>query len=77
MRGRVSALIDLGSGFNQELSGVENIVLSGVLQGFTPEEMRAKAPRILEFAGLKEAGDTPTKYYSSGMLLRLVFSITA
>ncbi|MBM3773476.1 MAG: ABC transporter ATP-binding protein [Acidimicrobiia bacterium] len=75
VRGRVSALIDLGSGFNQELSGVENIVLSGVLQGFTPDEMRAKAQRILEFAGLAHAGDTPTKYYSSGMLLRLVFSI--
>jgi ABC-type polysaccharide/polyol phosphate transport system ATPase subunit len=75
VQGRVSALIELGAGFNSELSGAENILLSGALQGFSPREMRQKTDRILDFAGLQEFRDTPTKYYSSGMLLRLAFSI--
>jgi ABC-type polysaccharide/polyol phosphate transport system ATPase subunit len=75
VHGRISALIELGAGFNCELSGAENILLSGALQGFSPREMRDKTDRILDFAGLQDSRDTPTKYYSSGMLLRLAFSI--
>jgi ABC-type polysaccharide/polyol phosphate transport system ATPase subunit len=75
VQGRISALIELGAGFNPELSGAENILLSGTLLGFSPREMRVKTDRILEFAGLEESRNTPTKYYSSGMLLRLAFSI--
>lgn len=75
VRGRISSLIDLGAGFNTELSGAENILLNGAFLGFSPREMIEKTDRILEFAELQESADTPIKYYSSGMLLRLAFSI--
>ena len=75
VRGRVSALIELGAGFNPELSGAENILLSGIFLGFKPKEMKDKTEQILDFAGLQEFRDTPIKYYSSGMLLRLAFAI--
>jgi len=75
VRGRVSALIELGAGFNPELSGSENILLSGIFLGFKPKEMKDKTEQILDFAGLQEFRDTPIKYYSSGMLLRLAFAI--
>ena len=75
VRGSVSALIELGAGFNPELSSTENILLSGIFLGFKPIEMKAKTEHILEFAGLKEFRHTPIKYYSSGMLLRLAFAI--
>lgn len=75
VRGRVAPLIELGAGFNPELSGVENIYLNGAVLGFSQAEMRAKVEGILEFAGLREFANTPVKYYSSGMTLRLAFSI--
>ncbi len=73
--GKVAPLIELGAGFNPELSGQENIFLNGALLGFGPAEMKQKVDRIIEFAGLAEFAQTPIKYYSTGMLLRLAFSV--
>lgn len=73
--GRIAPLIELGAGFNLELSGIENIFLNGALLGFSPDQMRRKVDGIIEFAGLGNFAATPIKYYSSGMLLRLGFSI--
>lgn len=73
--GRVVPLLELGLGFNGELTGRENIMLAGVLLGKTRREAKAMAPKVLEFAELKEFGDSPVKYYSSGMSARLAFSV--
>lgn len=73
--GRISPIIDLGAGFNLELSGPDNVLLNGAFLGFSRAEMREKTARIIAFAGLEQAGDRPIKYYSSGMLLRLAFAI--
>lgn len=73
--GMIAPLIELGAGLNPELSGRENIFLMGALLGFSPKVMNAKIEHVLEFAGLAEFGQTPIKYYSTGMLLRLAFSI--
>ncbi len=75
VRGRLAPLIELGAGFNHELSGIENIYLNGALLGFGPSQMGAKIERILDFAGLSDFAQTPIKYYSTGMLLRLAFSV--
>jgi ABC-type polysaccharide/polyol phosphate transport system ATPase subunit len=68
-------MIELGAGFNPELSGIENIILYGVLLGRTTNEMTSNAPRIAEWAGLSEYILLPVRTYSSGMLARLAFSI--
>jgi len=73
--GRVTTLIDLGAGFNPDLSGVENVFLAGALYGFSRREMAAKLPQIVEFAELERFIDVPVKNYSSGMSARLGFSI--
>ena len=75
--GRMSALIEVGSGFHQELSGRENIYLSGSILGMRRREIAAKLERIIDFAGVRDFIDTPVKHYSSGMYLRLGFSIAA
>ena len=75
--GRLSALIEVGSGFHQELSGRENIYLSGSILGMRRREITAKLERIIDFAGVLDFIDTPVKHYSSGMYLRLGFSIAA
>ncbi len=75
VRGRIAPLIELGAGFNPELSGIENIYLNGALLGFGPKAMETKVRGILEFAGLWDFAETPVKYYSTGMTLRLAFSI--
>jgi len=75
--GRLSALIEVGSGFHQELSGRENIYLSGSILGMRRREITAKLERIIDFAGVGDFIDTPVKHYSSGMYLRLGFSIAA
>jgi len=72
--GRVAPLIELSAGMLPELSGVQNIVLNGVLLGFRRREMLEKVDRIIDFAGLQEFRDMPIKYYSTGMLMRLAFS---
>ena len=75
VRGSVAPMIELGAGFNPELSGLENIILYGVLLGRTTNEMKENAPRIAKWAGLEESIDLPVRTYSSGMLARLAFSI--
>jgi ABC-type polysaccharide/polyol phosphate transport system ATPase subunit len=75
VRGRVAPLIEFGAGLNPEISGIENIYFNGALLGRRPREMAEKIDGILDFAGLREFAETPIKYYSSGMLMRLAFSI--
>jgi lipopolysaccharide transport system ATP-binding protein len=69
--GRLSALIEVGSGFHPELSGRENIYLSGSIMGMRRREIDAKLDSIVEFAGVRQFIDTPVKRYSSGMYARL------
>jgi lipopolysaccharide transport system ATP-binding protein len=73
--GRVGALLELGSGFNPEFTGRENLFLNGIILGATPEQMRAKTAEIEDFAEIGEFIDQPVKTYSSGMLLRLAFAV--
>jgi ABC-type polysaccharide/polyol phosphate transport system ATPase subunit len=75
--GRLSALIELGSGFHPELTGRENVYLSGAILGMTRREISAKFDRIVEFAGVAPFIDVPVKRYSSGMYVRLGFAIAA
>jgi len=75
VKGKVTPLIELGTGFDQELSGRENIYLNGSLLGRSYKQMRSLESAIIEFSGLEEKIDMPIKYYSSGMLGRLAFSI--
>jgi ABC-2 type transport system ATP-binding protein len=75
VRGTVVPFLELGVAFNAELSGKDNIYINGSLLGLELGYLIANARRILEFAELAEFADTPLKYYSSGMVLRLAFSI--
>jgi ABC-type polysaccharide/polyol phosphate transport system ATPase subunit len=75
--GRLSALIEVGSGFHPELTGRENIYLSGSILGMRRREIADKLERIIEFAGVRDFIDAPVKHYSSGMYVRLGFSIAA
>jgi ABC-type polysaccharide/polyol phosphate transport system ATPase subunit len=75
IRGSVAPLIEMGAGFNHELSGHDNILLNGAMLGFSRAAMVAKIDRIHEFTGLREFAEMPLKYYSSGMYMRLAFAI--
>ncbi|HTL45189.1 MAG TPA: ABC transporter ATP-binding protein [Vicinamibacterales bacterium] len=75
--GRVAALIEVGSGFHPELTGRENIFLSGSILGMKRREIAAKLERIIEFSGVGSFIDVPVKWYSSGMYVRLGFAIAA
>jgi ABC-type polysaccharide/polyol phosphate transport system ATPase subunit len=75
IRGSVAPLIEMGAGFNPELSGTDNILLNGAMLGFSRKQMLAKLDPIHEFTGLREFADMPLKYYSSGMYMRLAFAI--
>ena len=74
VRGHVAPMIELGAGFNPELTGAENIVLYGTLLGRTPKEMSARIEAIAGWAGLTEHLDIPIRAYSSGMTARLAFA---
>ncbi|WP_300567459.1 ABC transporter ATP-binding protein [uncultured Acetatifactor sp.] len=73
--GRISALLELGAGFNQEYNGIENVYLNGTMMGFTDREIDAKLPDILEFADIGDYVNQPVKTYSSGMFVRLAFAV--
>ena len=77
INGRLAALIEVASGFHPELTGRENVYLNGSLLGMKRREITRKLDRIVDFAGVSAFIDTPVKRYSSGMYLRLGFSIAA
>lgn len=77
LRGRVSSLLEVGTGFHPELTGRENIFLNGVILGMSRQEIRRKFDEIVDFAGVSDFLDTQVKYYSSGMYMRLAFSVAA
>ncbi len=73
VRGKITALLELGAGFNVEMSGLENLYLSGAISGYSQEEMKSKVDEIVEFAEIGEFIHQPLKTYSSGMKARLGF----
>ena len=75
MAGRIAPFIELGVGFNVDLTARENVVLNGVMMGLTPKEMRRRLDAIIEFAELEDFVDLKLKNYSSGMLVRLAFAV--
>jgi ABC-type polysaccharide/polyol phosphate transport system ATPase subunit len=77
MRGRVGALLEVGTGFHPELSGRDNIFLNGGILGMRRSEIRQRFDEIVDFAGVEKFIDTPIKRYSSGMYLRLAFAVAA
>lgn len=77
LRGRVASLLEVGTGFHPELTGRENIFLNGAILGMTQQEIRKKFDEIVSFAEVEKFIDTPVKHYSSGMYVRLAFSVAA
>jgi lipopolysaccharide transport system ATP-binding protein len=77
IRGRVGSLLEVGTGFHPELTGRENIYLNGAILGMKRREIRTKLPEIVAFSGVERFIDTPVKRYSSGMYVRLAFSVAA
>jgi ABC-type polysaccharide/polyol phosphate transport system ATPase subunit len=75
VRGRISALIELGAGFHPEISGRENVFINGIMLGLTKREIQKRFDEIVEFAELTEFIDAPVKTYSSGMYMRLGFAV--
>nr|WP_319490925.1 ABC transporter ATP-binding protein [uncultured Desulfobacter sp.] len=75
VNGRIAPLIELGAGFHPDLTGIENIYMNGAILGMTIGEIKSKLERIVEYSGLAEFISTPVKKYSSGMKLRLGFSV--
>jgi lipopolysaccharide transport system ATP-binding protein len=77
IRGRVGSLLEVGTGFHGELTGRENIYLNGSILGMRRREINRKLPEIIQFSGVEKFIDTPVKRYSSGMYVRLAFSVAA
>lgn len=75
VNGRISALLELGAGFNMEYNGIENIYLNGTMLGFSDKEIEERLPAILEFADIGDYVYQPVKTYSSGMFVRLAFAV--
>jgi lipopolysaccharide transport system ATP-binding protein len=75
--GRIASILEVGTGFHQELTGRENIFLNGAILGMTRAEIIRKFDEIVEFSGIEEFLDTPVKRYSSGMYVRLAFAVAA
>ena len=75
--GRMSSLLEVGTGFHPELTGRENIFLNGTLLGMKKREIQLKFDEIVAFSGIDKFIDTPVKHYSSGMYVRLAFSVAA
>lgn len=76
-RGRIASLLEVGTGFNGEMTGRENIFLNGAILGMTKKEISSKLDEIIEFSGCERYIDTPVKRYSSGMTVRLAFAVAA
>ena len=76
-RGRIASLLEVGTGFHQEMTGRENIFMNGTIMGMTRAEIAAKLDAIVDFAGVERYLDTPVKRYSSGMTVRLGFAVAA
>ncbi|RVT75869.1 ABC transporter ATP-binding protein [Flavobacterium sufflavum] len=76
-RGRIASLLEVGTGFNGELTGRENVYLNGAILGMTKKEITAKLDEIIDFSGCERYIDTPVKRYSSGMTVRLAFAVAA
>ena len=77
IRGRVSSLLEVGTGFHPELTGRENVYMNGTILGMTKKEIDRKFDEIVDFSGVEKFLDTPTKRYSSGMRVRLAFAVAA
>jgi len=77
IHGRVASLLEVGTGFHPELSGRENIYMNGTILGMTRREIDSKLAEIIDFSGVEKFLDTPVKFYSSGMKVRLGFSVAA
>lgn len=77
LRGRVASLLEVGTGFHPELTGRENIYLNGAILGMRKQEISRKFDQIVNFSGVERFIDTPVKHYSSGMYVRLAFSVSA
>lgn len=75
VNGKISALLELGAGFNGEYTGMENIYLNGQMMGYTREQMEQRVPAIVDFAGIGDFINQPVKTYSSGMFARLAFAV--
>ena len=73
--GRLAPLLEIGAGFHPEFTGRENIYLNGAILGYTKKQLKEIEPEVIAFAELEEFIDTPVKYYSTGMYMRLAFSL--
>lgn len=77
IKGRVASLLEVGTGFHQEMTGRENIYMNGAILGMSRKEIADKLDEIIEFSGIEQHIDTPVKRYSSGMYVRLAFAVAA
>jgi lipopolysaccharide transport system ATP-binding protein len=77
LSGRMASLLEVGTGFHQDLSGRENIFLNGAILGMSRQDIHRKFAEIVEFSGVEKFIDTPVKHYSSGMFVRLAFAVAA